>query len=143
MYHLPACRGASDVIVIIKLEERAGNSAPGWGGSREVGGARFLAAHPGLPHQGKKSSVRRFVILTWDLLGEEKSPSNPLTGRGFASDQGRTLKLQFINKNSNQMPDQLPCVHSWRWKLRFTGQEEFQISLLKLPGCVGGLGETG
>lgn len=58
-----------------------------------MGGARLVAAHPGLHHQGRKSSVRRFVILTWDLLGEEKSPSNALTDHVFASDQGRTLKL--------------------------------------------------
>lgn len=58
-----------------------------------MGGARLVAACPGLHHQGRKSSVRRFMILTWDLLGEEKSPSNALAGHVFASGQGRTLEL--------------------------------------------------
>lgn len=77
MYHLPACCCASDVIVVIELEQRAGNSVP------EVGGVRLVAAQPGLHDQGRKSSVRRFVILTWDLLGKEMSPRNALTGHVF------------------------------------------------------------
>lgn len=52
-----------------------------------------MAALPKLHHQGRKSSVRRFVILTWDLLGEKSSPRNALAGQVFASDQGRTLKI--------------------------------------------------
>lgn len=58
-----------------------------------MGGARLAAAHPGLHHRGRKSSVSRFVILTWDVLEEEKSPSNALAGHVCASDQGRTQKL--------------------------------------------------
>lgn len=51
-----------------------------------------MAALPGLHHQGRQSSVRRFVILAWDLLGEQNSPSNVLAGCVFTSDQGRALK---------------------------------------------------
>ena len=93
MYHLPACCCASDVIVIIELEERAGHSVPD---GEEAGKweERGLWLHiQGCIIRAGKSSVRRFVIFTWDLLGEENSPSNALAGHVFASDQGRTLKL--------------------------------------------------
>lgn len=48
-----------------------------------MGGARLVAAQPGLHDEGRKSSVRRFAILTWDLLGEEMSPRNALTAHVF------------------------------------------------------------
>lgn len=58
-----------------------------------MGGASVVAAYSGLHHQDRKSSVRGFVILTWDLLREERSPSNALMAHVFASDHGRTPEL--------------------------------------------------
>uniref|UniRef100_A0A8C3B7N9 GABA type A receptor associated protein like 1 n=1 Tax=Cairina moschata TaxID=8855 RepID=A0A8C3B7N9_CAIMO len=56
MYHLPACRCASDVIVFTEPAERLGIQCL-LGRKQKVGGASVVAAYSGLHHQDRKSSV--------------------------------------------------------------------------------------